>query len=1084
MPIQAPDIENISLAQGRGSSIVPADTYARPAIPSEDKSLDQLGRAMRQLGANVTDVGAQRAELQEKQDQLQAEATYAGIRQELGTSAVSDAQLNERLADKSLIVRSRVAELLGKDAATEWITSQRDALYQGDDWKDKDVFESRLQSLKQQAAARATSNPLWGAGFIKGTDGVINGLREEALQKRTQFYTQKQEEGISQDAIQLHNGTGPRVPSFVAASTFAQKVMELSPDQMPTRPMQLAATLIGSHERRNGKVLASFIEQGTGKKIDPAVTPWCAYFVDSILSQSGNKGTGSGRALDFKTYGQDASKDPKIGDIVVFDWRDGSGHVGFFAGSDGNGNIKVLGGNQDNTVNISSFKASDVTAVRRPVSGSFSTEAAKATNGGTPADFIQKLTFSESSNNPNAKNPNSSATGLAQFTEDTWMGYMMQNRPDLVKGKSREDVLALRNDPELSKQMALKYAEDNSNVLKRNGVEVNNTTLKLAHMFDGKGAVKIMKASDGAPVEQVLSDDQIDANPFLKNMTVGQLKEWGAKQVGAPVDATTARQNALRSYDYSASRTMSVADMRRRDIYAKTFVQQAMATGDTSYLDSMPKEWVTPTIAAEFEKTRKAVADYQWQQHTRARALEAEKRQDDERKAILDIIQTEASGGTVDPRKYANTPQAYEHAMQIKDQDRLVNPVDSQAKAQKLENDLLSAYYKNDFSEVNPSWKNAKPTPNQIIDWLATQQGLKSSDKMMLLKGLDKYTKMANMGSDPVVQMNWKDTVAPVVQEMEKYFINDLNNKYGLTDMTESLTAKVKTYFDRQMLAQMKALSMREGRPPSEDEKLVIADKVTQGALSYAQMLNKARREGQSLGGVQAPGETASGQQAPAGTTPAGNPSTGSGGGTGKQETPIQNPTALGVVAKTEADGSITLVHEEPLNTAPSAYTPPVAGSLEDLSQKVMNSPGAQMVRQLFNLDDLASEPASPQVAQALPASAGAGPMNNPEEAAAQQSDGPGRKAATSKDTAMVLPLAKPADAVKMAGPKMKDIEDALKPLLKKIPGKGATSKDTAMVLPLSKLEEAVKQDGPKTAEFVEWLRNLIGTNTAEAKGK
>ena len=110
--------------------------------------------------------------------------------------------------------------------------------------------------------------------------------------------------------------------------------------------------------------------------------------------------------------------------------------------------------------------------------------------------------------------------------------------------------------------------------------------------------------------------------------------------------------------------------------------------------------------------------------------------------------------------------------------------------------------------------------------------------------------------------------------------------------------------------------------------------------------------------------------------------------------------------------------------------------------------------------------------------------MNNPEEATAQQGEPKAQKMATSKDTSMVLPLAKPEDAVKMGGPKMADIEKSLAPIIKKLKGKGATNKDTALVLPLAKLEDAVKQDGPKTAEFVEWLKTLIGANTAEAKGK
>ena len=91
-------------------------------------------------------------------------------------------------------------------------------------------------------------------------------------------------------------------------------------------------------------------------------TPWCAAFANWVLMQAGIARTESAAALSFAKWGVKTTK-PKYGDIVVFDHGHGRGHVGFFMGSDGK-NVSVLGGNQNNQVNITKFPLSRVAHFR------------------------------------------------------------------------------------------------------------------------------------------------------------------------------------------------------------------------------------------------------------------------------------------------------------------------------------------------------------------------------------------------------------------------------------------------------------------------------------------------------------------------------------------------------------------------------------------------------------------------------------------------------------------------------------------------------------------------------------------------
>lgn len=97
-------------------------------------------------------------------------------------------------------------------------------------------------------------------------------------------------------------------------------------------------------------------------------TPWCAAFVGAVLGEVGLRGTGKPNARSYLQWGESVDlKDAEVGDVVVF-WRgkpDGwQGHVAFYAGRVGN-KIKVLGGNQGNSVSVADYDGSRLLGVRR-----------------------------------------------------------------------------------------------------------------------------------------------------------------------------------------------------------------------------------------------------------------------------------------------------------------------------------------------------------------------------------------------------------------------------------------------------------------------------------------------------------------------------------------------------------------------------------------------------------------------------------------------------------------------------------------------------------------------------------------------
>lgn len=79
-------------------------------------------------------------------------------------------------------------------------------------------------------------------------------------------------------------------------------------------------------------------------------TPWCAAFVNYCLGTTGKDVTKSALAYSFKGYGQNLGNDnPVYGSIAVMNYS----HVGFVVGTNKDGRVILLGGNQGNAVNLS-----------------------------------------------------------------------------------------------------------------------------------------------------------------------------------------------------------------------------------------------------------------------------------------------------------------------------------------------------------------------------------------------------------------------------------------------------------------------------------------------------------------------------------------------------------------------------------------------------------------------------------------------------------------------------------------------------------------------------------------------------------
>jgi hypothetical protein len=157
---------------------------------------------------------------------------------------------------------------------------------------------------------------------------------------------------------------------------------------------------------------------------------------------------------------------------------------------------------------------------------------------------VDRIIAVASNGNQNAKNNRSSATGLGQFLDQTWLDLIRAYRSDLMKGRSQEAILGLRRDGTIAREITAVFMEKNTAILKKRGLPVTPATLYLAHFAGPAGAVAILSALENADAASVMASADatgrttreiiIKANPFLKNFTVADLRSWADRKMRFP----------------------------------------------------------------------------------------------------------------------------------------------------------------------------------------------------------------------------------------------------------------------------------------------------------------------------------------------------------------------------------------------------------------------------------------------------------------------------------------------------------------------------------------------------------------------
>lgn len=150
------------------------------------------------------------------------------------------------------------------------------------------------------------------------------------------------------------------------------------------------------------------------------------------------------------------------------------------------------------------------------IAGAFA-RASEAT--GTSFDYLVATSKRESDHRPDLGSATSSAKGLFQFVDQTWLGLVKREGPSVGLEKvadkivsdgkggwtvkdlnDKTKILALKTDPLVASVMAGRFTQDNARQLREGlGREASDGELYAAHVLGAAGALKLMRVAKSEP---------------------------------------------------------------------------------------------------------------------------------------------------------------------------------------------------------------------------------------------------------------------------------------------------------------------------------------------------------------------------------------------------------------------------------------------------------------------------------------------------------------------------------------------------------------------------------------------------------
>src|SRR6266576_5746761 len=222
-----------------------------------------------------------------------------------------------------------------------------------------------------------------------------------------------------------------------------------------------------------------------------------------------------------------------------------------------------------------------------------------ASTTGTSFEYLLATAKMESNFNPKASATTSSARGLYQFIDQTWLGTVKEAGPQLGYGKyadaitksasgnysvsdpaARDAIMKLRDDPDAASSMAAVLTQSNSFKLTGNiGRRPTDAELYMAHFMGVGGAAKLISNAEDHPNA---SGARLFPNAASANRSIFYERDGRERSVSEVYSVLTQRYASAASSPATRTAMASVGETPP----ARTALASAAPIDNAAYLSS------------------------------------------------------------------------------------------------------------------------------------------------------------------------------------------------------------------------------------------------------------------------------------------------------------------------------------------------------------------------------------------------------------------------------------------------------------------------------------------------------------------
>ena len=159
-------------------------------------------------------------------------------------------------------------------------------------------------------------------------------------------------------------------------------------------------------------------------------------------------------------------------------------------------------------------------------------------------EYLEKTVSAESSGKVKSRAKTSTAAGLFQFEDDTFVALVEKHRPEIAGDMDREEILALRTEDSVEAKalqfaMARELTREHVAHMEKKGIETTDPNKYALHFLGQPQGTKVLLHEDQeALIRDIIPESFINANKNVRlggkkfaDWTVADFKAWTEKKM-------------------------------------------------------------------------------------------------------------------------------------------------------------------------------------------------------------------------------------------------------------------------------------------------------------------------------------------------------------------------------------------------------------------------------------------------------------------------------------------------------------------------------------------------------------------------